>query len=146
MVAVGISGATGCIYGIRLLEALQYTLTNLGRENFTPAALELLRADPPVGHTERYAEHVPEGEDFRHCISRKPRLSRPDPDFAPQPYYQVFSERMPFVPNLSIVDLLFCEGPSSAGVLAASVPSAGVPSVACSLTEGGARPDGSRFR
>ena len=100
-------------------------------EELQSLVLELLRADPPVGHTERYAEHVPEGEDFRHCISRKPRLSRPDPDFAPQPYYQVFSERMPFVPNLSIVDLLFCEGPSAAGVLAASVPSAGVhPSLA----------------
>ena len=100
-------------------------------EELQSLVLELLRADPPVGHTERYAEHVPEGEDFRRCISRKPRLSRPDPDFAPQPYYQVFSERMPFVPNLSIVDLLFCEGPSAAGVLAASVPSAGVhPSLA----------------
>ena len=100
-------------------------------EELQSLVLELLRADPPVGHTERYAEHVPEGEDFRYCISRKPRLSRPDPDFAPQPYYQVFSERMPFVPNLSIVDLLFCEGPSAAGVLAASVPSAGVhPSLA----------------
>ena len=100
-------------------------------EELQSLVLELLRADPPVGHTERYAEHVPEGEAFRYCISRKPRLSRPDPDFAPQPYYQVFSERMPFVPNLSIVDLLFCEGPSAAGVLAASVPSAGVhPSLA----------------
>lgn len=100
-------------------------------EELQSLVLELLRADPPVGHTERYAEHVPEGEDFRRCISRKPRLSRPDPDFAPQPYYQVFSERMPFVPNLSIVDLLFCEGPSAAGVLSASVPSAGVhPSLA----------------
>ena len=30
---------------VRLLEALQYTLTNLGRENFNPAALERLRAE-----------------------------------------------------------------------------------------------------
>ena len=51
MVAVGISGATGCIYGIRLLEALQYTLTNLGRENFNPAALERLRAELRSGQT-----------------------------------------------------------------------------------------------
>ena len=36
---------------VRLLEALQYTLTNLGRENFNPAALERLRAEP-----------MPEGE------------------------------------------------------------------------------------
>ena len=30
---------------VRLLEALQYTLTNLSRENFNPAALERLRAE-----------------------------------------------------------------------------------------------------
>ena len=26
-------------------------------------------------------------------------------------YYQVFSEKIPFEPNLSIIDLIFCEGP-----------------------------------
>ena len=35
----------------RLLEALQYTLTNLGRENFNPAALERLRAELRSGQT-----------------------------------------------------------------------------------------------
>ena len=114
-------------------------------EELQSLVLELLRADPPVGHTERYAEHVPEGEDFRRCISRKPRLSRPDPDFAPQPYYQVFSERMPFVPNLSIVDLLFCEGPSAAGRAGRFGSVRRRASVACSLTEGGARPDDPRL-
>ena len=33
--------------------------------------------------------------------------------FVAEPYYQVFSERMPFEPNLSILDLLMCEGPSA---------------------------------
>lgn len=32
-------------------------------------------------------------------------------------YTQVFSDRMPFTPGLSIVDLLFCEGPSATGLL-----------------------------
>ncbi len=32
-------------------------------------------------------------------------------------YQQVFSERHGFVPNLSILDLLFCEGPSSTAYL-----------------------------
>ena len=35
----------------RLLEALQYTLTNLGRENFNPAALERLRDELRSGQT-----------------------------------------------------------------------------------------------
>ena len=34
-----------------LPEALQYTLTNLGRENFNPAALERLRAELRSGQT-----------------------------------------------------------------------------------------------
>lgn len=34
-------------------------------------------------------------------------------DFKGGEYYQVFSERIPFAPNLSIMDLIFCEGPES---------------------------------
>ena len=32
---------------------------------------------------------------------------------ADRPYYQVFAERHGFIPNLSIMDLLFNEGPAS---------------------------------
>lgn len=39
-------------------------------------------------------------------------------EFASAPYVQVFSDRMPFEPNLSTVDLLFCEGPRSLSLLA----------------------------
>ena len=42
-----------------------------------------------------------------------------DPAFRPQPYYQVFQERLGFLPNLSIVDLLFNMGPESLLVLEA---------------------------
>ncbi len=35
------------------------------------------------------------------------------PTFAAEPYVQVFSDRMPFAPNLSTLDLLMCEGPSA---------------------------------
>ena len=37
--------------------------------------------------------------------------------FVAEPYFQVFSDRMPFAANLSFVDLLFAEGPSSGSVL-----------------------------
>lgn len=48
--------------------------------------------------------------DFRIAIRPKRPLS--DPAFTPKPYYQVFNYKrsQPFVPNLSILDLLFNEG------------------------------------
>lgn len=36
-----------------------------------------------------------------------------DPIEKNKPYWQVFKDRWGFVPNLSIMDLLFCEGPES---------------------------------
>ena len=39
------------------------------------------------------------------------------PAFVAEPYFQVFSDRMPFAPNLSFADLLFAEGPASVSVL-----------------------------
>lgn len=39
------------------------------------------------------------------------------PVFRTEPYVQVFADRLPFTPNLSFVDLLFAEGPSSTAVL-----------------------------
>lgn len=55
--------------------------------------------------------------DFRDAISPKPRLAQPDPSFRPVPYWQVFSDKMPFEPNLSIIDLLFCEGTEALHIL-----------------------------
>lgn len=39
------------------------------------------------------------------------------PAFVAEPYVQVFSDRLPFAPNLSFADLLFAEGPAASGVL-----------------------------
>lgn len=41
----------------------------------------------------------------------------PDPSFAPVTYHQVFMEHTGFLPNLSILDLLFCAGPETKGIL-----------------------------
>ena len=39
--------------------------------------------------------------------------TKKDSTFVAEPYFQVFSDRMEFVPNLSVLDLLLCEGPSA---------------------------------
>lgn len=59
-------------------------------------------------------------QDFRETI--RPKIDfRFDTSFSPQPYYQVFAAKHGFLPNLSIVDLLFNMGPESRVVLRASV-------------------------
>ena len=58
---------------------------------------------------------------FREAFSPKKHRAAPDPQFNPQPYTQVFEEKQGFIPNLSILDLLFNEGPNSLNVLENSV-------------------------
>lgn len=59
--------------------------------------------------SEHYISPQPEDTDLRAVISPKYKPKTPEDVFKCAPYYQVFSEKMDFAPNLSIVDLLFCE-------------------------------------
>ncbi len=56
-------------------------------------------------------------DDFRYAIHPKSQKQEPDQHFIPIPYIQVFNEKWGFVPNLSILDLLFCEGPETISLL-----------------------------
>ena len=75
---------------------------------------ELLDIHPVIRLTERY---VPESLlfnsrlsiiDYRDSI--RPKHPLPDTDFIPRPYYQVYQQKHGFLPNLSILDLLFNMG------------------------------------
>jgi hypothetical protein len=48
------------------------------------------------------------------------RLKQRGSTFVAEPYIQVFSDRLPFEPNLSIIDLIMCEGPEARSILSAS--------------------------
>ncbi|MFI3265763.1 MAG: WbqC family protein [Rikenellaceae bacterium] len=79
-------------------------------EDLHTAASKSLGIDLSLKLAPKYIEASPEDTDLRLSMSTKPRLQRPDPDFTPPHYFQVFSEKMPFVEDLSILDLIFCEG------------------------------------
>lgn len=65
---------------------------------------------PMPALSERYVEARPGDLDLRSRNSEGPA-------FEAEPYFQVFSDRMPFAANLSFADLLFAEGPESVSVL-----------------------------
>ena len=70
---------------------------------------ELLDITPVVRFTEQYvSDHA---SDYREAIN--PKHLAPDPDFQPRRYYQVYEAKHGFLPNLSIVDLLFNMGPEA---------------------------------
>lgn len=78
---------------------------------------ELIDLQPQVRYTDSYQPTV--SHDFRESIC--PRHPEPDATFRPAPYYQVFQAKFGFLPNLSIVDLLFNMGPESLLVLRQSI-------------------------
>jgi hypothetical protein len=55
--------------------------------------------------------------DFSNKIHPKTKYRAEDNHFTPVKYYQAFSERHGFLSNLSILDLLFNEGPNSINIL-----------------------------
>ncbi len=63
--------------------------------------------------SERYVKPEEADSDLRGAFS--PRLASAQSPTAP--YYQVFSDRLPFEPNLSVLDLIFCEGPEAGALL-----------------------------
>ena len=77
----------------------------------------LLDIHPTVIPTAKYTPSVE--NDFRHLPgsadvpSASVQHPQPDVQLTPRPYYQVFREKHGFLPNLSIVDLLFNMGPES---------------------------------
>ena len=77
--------------------------------------LKLLGWEPTIQYTESY-ETTPAAIDIRAQIEKK----NSTPDVALR-YTQVFEDKNGFIPNLSIIDLLFNEGPNALILLNARV-------------------------
>lgn len=75
--------------------------------------LKILKINKEIKYTENYTKTVNPEEDYRISLSKwSPGMT----DFPK--YYQVFEDRQPFVSNLSVLDLIFNEGPESVCYLA----------------------------
>lgn len=75
------------------------------------AIMDCLQLDIPISKTVRFEKEV-SNNDFRHLVN-----ARKETDIKIKPYTQVFSNKHGFIPNLSILDLLFNEGPNTLAYL-----------------------------
>ncbi|MGZ4049102.1 MAG: WbqC family protein [Bacteroidia bacterium] len=71
--------------------------------------MTLLKLKNNYSFTTEYKESYSETIDFRNIIHPKIGIES-DPDYIIKPYWQVFETKHGFIPNLSIVDLLFNQG------------------------------------
>lgn len=74
--------------------------------------LKSIKIEVPLNFTESYEAEYPLFDDFRNTFNPKKEAH-----FEQKPYFQVFDERKGFQKNLSIVDLLFNQGPHTANYL-----------------------------
>ena len=90
-------------------------------EQLCQLVCQLIDIDTSFQRTESYvAEPSNTISDLRDAIHPKKELMD-DASFSAVPYYQVFQERLGFLPNLSIIDLLFNMGPEAILVLQKSI-------------------------
>ena len=71
----------------------------------------LLDIDVRLALTEEFTPPHDTDSDLRYAI--RPKQPPADDSFTPVPYYQVYAQKHGFLPNLSILDLLFNEGPQA---------------------------------
>ena len=72
---------------------------------------ELIDIEAKVERTSEFVLEPDNLADMRTAIN--PKHPAPDADFTPKHYYQVYAQKHGFMPNLSVLDLLFNMGPES---------------------------------
>ena len=77
----------------------------------TPSVSASDNSSPPSGGQRGQEQGLVSCIDYRDAI--RPKHPIPDPSFQPKPYWQVYQQKHGFLPNLSILDLLFNMGNES---------------------------------
>lgn len=101
----------------KVLHSGETTLFGLN-EKLRNCICELIGFEPNVSYSKEYiSAKTPEIVDLRNTLHPKRNLTEALPDFKSVPYYQVVGQKHEFMPNLSILDLLFNLGPESILIL-----------------------------
>lgn len=95
----------------------KYTFLFDFNQQITQTIMEILEIPTTLHVTEAFEQIPHECLNLREKINPKAHRNAADPDFIAQPYTQVFSDKFGFLPDLSILDLLFNEGPSAHSIL-----------------------------
>jgi len=90
----------------------QYPLLMELNQQLMALIFKLLKLNCQLAYTTQYGEHDLVDHDYRTAFTPKKEIEIMMP-----PYYQVFRERAAFIPDLSILDLLFNLGPEAAAYL-----------------------------
>jgi hypothetical protein len=83
--------------------------------------LNLLNVEKKIYLTGGFEKVPGDFDNLREVISPKKEISGRNPDFPCPEYTQVFHDKFPFIPGLSILDLLFNEGPMAKEKLTSAI-------------------------
>lgn len=81
--------------------------------------VKILGSPGSLRFSDSYVEASTGDTDLRGAFKSSAERTRMHP--TAYEYQQVFSDRQPFAPNLSVIDLIFCEGPAAADILRGSI-------------------------
>lgn len=89
-------------------------------EQLQQTVLDILEVSTCCNDSSKFVKHNETDnntDDYRLIIHPKTQRAGTDKQFKSTPYTQVFSDKMNFIPNLSIIDLLFNEGMEALTIL-----------------------------
>ena len=89
--------------------------------NLLQGLIDILQLECDIGFTKEYQKAHPERKDLRQRLHPKNDSWVMD-NIEPVAYGQVFEDRQHFIPNVSIIDLIFCKGPEAILVLERMLP------------------------